>query len=122
MSEDAAPTPNADNRTVTIDARRLGRVYAILGREVIVHGTAPGTITPGMRIIADDNIAGTTPRSGCATVESVDAGRSSVTVDDPWSANMTVGDYLFEMPPTAAEILEQRVANLERRVHALEWR
>jgi hypothetical protein len=100
-----------------VGLRALGRVYAIRGNAIEVHGTTPGAFRVGMKIVSDDNIAGTAPHAGFATVESIDEADSSVTIDSAAALNACVNDYLFEKPPTAEEL---RDAELERRLAAIE--
>lgn len=101
----------------------LGRIVAIIGNVLLVADAAAETFRPGMRIVADDDLLGRTPRAGFATVVGgVIADRDGrwVTVDSVAALNACAADYLFEKPPDAAELLEARIADIERRVQACE--
>lgn len=86
----------------------LGRVASICGNRIALVDVAT-PIPVGLHIVADDDRQGRTPRAGRTTVVE----GPEVTVEDAAAAGIVAGDYIFEAPPTEAELLERRVVALE---------
>ena len=101
--------------------RYLGHVAAINGNVITLCDVRSGVFVRGLRIVADDDRLGRSPRCGSAVVQSADDSIGTVTVDSAATLGICAKDFLFEAPPTETELIERRLAALEQAVEPPRW-